>query len=109
MGKGSYTVTSSRHYRGGTGGAFQETARTYDGYGRLKTSKALAQDGPVSYAYDADDVPLSVTDPRGVVATYGFTNARRWARATRSRLSHSTRIVTGGRCSSWRPATRSTS
>ena len=48
---------------------------TYDGHGRLQTSKSPIQSAAVTYAYDTDDVLLSTTDPRGVVTTFGFTNA----------------------------------
>jgi YD repeat-containing protein len=41
----------------------------------LASSKQPVQSNAVHYAYDADDVLLSMTDPRGVVTTYGYTNA----------------------------------
>ena len=59
----------------GEGTAYQTSTATYDGYGRLATSKKPIQGGPVSYAYDNDGTLLSTTDPRGVVTSYGFTNA----------------------------------
>lgn len=61
----------------GTDGAAQLTTMTYDGYGRLLTRHLPRYDAGtnVTYSYDADDVPLTVTDPRGVITTYGFTNA----------------------------------
>jgi YD repeat-containing protein len=50
---------------------------TYDGYGRLKSRHLPRYDtgANATYGYDADDVPLTMTDPRGVVTTYGYANA----------------------------------
>jgi YD repeat-containing protein len=61
----------------GAGGAAQLTMMTYDGYGRLQSRHLPRYDAGASltYQYDADDTLKSVTDPRGVVTTYGFTNA----------------------------------
>ncbi|MFL6332500.1 MAG: PKD domain-containing protein [Pyrinomonadaceae bacterium] len=61
----------------GTNGAAQITTLEYDGYGRLRSRHQPRYDAGanVTYTYDADDVPLTMTDPRGVVTTYGYTNA----------------------------------
>jgi YD repeat-containing protein len=69
-------VTEVRHLVG-TDGAAQVTTMTYDGHGRLKTRRLprYATNTAITYEYNADDVVISVTDPRGVVTTYGFTNA----------------------------------
>lgn len=61
----------------GEGSGYQTTTLTYDGHGRLKTRHLPKYDANTvtTYDYDADDTVQSVTDPRGVVTTYGFTNA----------------------------------
>jgi len=65
----------------GTDGAAQVTTLAYDGHGRLKTRHLpkYAGNATTSYVYDADDTLISMTDPRGVVTTYGFTNAANYA------------------------------
>jgi YD repeat-containing protein len=57
----------------------QESALSYDGYGRLKTKHAPQQDANThtTWVYDADDTILSVTDARGASATYDYNNNRR--------------------------------
>src|SRR5205085_10260857 len=66
-------VTNVRHYQGtDASGVYQESIMTYDGYGRLQTSKAPEQTNPTSYSYYADSIADTVTDARGAVATFGY-------------------------------------
>jgi YD repeat-containing protein len=60
----------------GTSGTGQETLMTYDGHGRLLTSKAPIQAAASSYGYFADDMVQTVTDPRGATAAYTYNNRR---------------------------------
>jgi hypothetical protein len=57
-----------RRYKGtDQSGVYQETAYTYDGYGRLQSGHAPDQDAghSTAYAYNPDDTLYSVTDGRG--------------------------------------------
>ena len=62
-------VTLSRQWAGAanSGGAYQDTTMTFDGYGRLQSQHVPEQDaGTVTvYAYNPDNTILSVTDARG--------------------------------------------
>ncbi|MCA1634025.1 MAG: hypothetical protein LC802_09995 [Acidobacteria bacterium] len=60
----------------GSSGAGQETLMSYDGHGRLASSKAPAQTGPTLYTYYADDAAKGVTDARGAAATYTYDDNR---------------------------------
>jgi YD repeat-containing protein len=60
----------------GENGTGQETLMTYDGHGRLLTSKTPVQTSAVSYTYFTDDTVHTTTDPRGATATYTY-NSRR--------------------------------
>ncbi|HVF51360.1 MAG TPA: Ig-like domain-containing protein [Pyrinomonadaceae bacterium] len=60
--------------RQGTDGPGQETLFTYDGHGRLKTSKSPIQTTPDTYLYNADDTLQKLTDARGVSITYSYNN-----------------------------------
>jgi YD repeat-containing protein len=78
-------VQSIKQYQGTeASGVFQETSMTYDGFGRLKTRKVPEQkaDATISgstdhttWVYNTDDTVQSVTDARGITATFGY-NAR---------------------------------
>ncbi|HEX8118155.1 MAG TPA: hypothetical protein VF521_12850, partial [Pyrinomonadaceae bacterium] len=68
-------VTSVREYQGTEqSGVYQESASTYDGYGRLKSTHAPEQEAgrSTTYSYNGDDTLASVTDARGVKAVYGY-------------------------------------
>jgi YD repeat-containing protein len=68
-------ITNARQYQGTeTSGIFQESVLTYDGHGRLLTSKAPEQTSPTSYTYNADDTTNVVTDARGATTTFGYNN-----------------------------------
>ena len=56
------------------GGTYQTSTITYDGHGRLKTRRlpADAAGRLTTYTYFIDDTVESVTDPRGVVATFSY-------------------------------------
>ena len=77
-------VTRVRRYAGAApspepqqpGSDYETTTMTYDGHGRLSTSKQPIQTNPTSYTYNADDTINTVTDARGVVATFGYNNRR---------------------------------
>ena len=56
-------------------GVSQYSYFTYDGYGRLATSKKPIETAANSYQYNADDTLYSMTDARQAVTTYGY-NAR---------------------------------
>jgi RHS repeat-associated protein len=51
----------------------QERLFEYDGYGRLKT-RTTPEQGITTYAYNADDTLLSVTDARQVITSYLYNN-----------------------------------
>ncbi|NOT60935.1 MAG: peptidoglycan DD-metalloendopeptidase family protein [Acidobacteria bacterium] len=55
-------------------GVYQEATTSYDGYGRLATSRLPEYNtgAQTSYSYAADDKIVTATDPRGVVTTYGY-------------------------------------
>ena len=59
-------------------GVYQDTIFSYDGYGRLSSKHVPEQTTGTAtvYTYSTDDTILSVTDPRGVMATYGYNNNR---------------------------------
>jgi len=75
-------VTSSRQYQGTeASGIYHEIWMTYDGYGRLNTKHVPEQQANATisgstdhtiWAYNVDDTVLSVTDARGVTATFGY-------------------------------------
>lgn len=70
-------VTLVRQYQGAdTSGTYQNTAMTYDGYGRLKTKHVPEQNAGTAtvYAYNVDDTMQSLTDARGAAATYAYNN-----------------------------------
>jgi YD repeat-containing protein len=70
-------VTLARQYQGtDQSGVYQETAMTYDGYGRLQSRHVPEQDAGQSsvYVYHPDDTIYSVTDARGAAATYTYNN-----------------------------------
>jgi uncharacterized protein RhaS with RHS repeats len=52
----------------------QESVMSYDGYGRLLTSKAPEQATATSYSYYADSTTNTVTDARGASATFTYNN-----------------------------------
>jgi len=67
--------TQLRQYSGTTAsGTYQDTTFQYDGYGRLwKTHKPEFDSNTYNtVTYNADDTQATITDPRGVVATYGY-------------------------------------
>lgn len=58
-------ATGVRVYQGQeSSGVFREALMTYDGHGRLESSKAPDQTRPVRYAYHADDTVWKVLTPR---------------------------------------------
>jgi RHS repeat-associated protein len=61
------------HYNGGS--AMQERTFGYDNYGRLQ-SETSPEAGTVSYGYTPDDLIQTVTDARGISATFGYNNRR---------------------------------
>src|SRR6185503_19477243 len=68
-------LTQVRQYSGPeTSSTFQDTAITYDGFGRLKTKHLPEQNvGMVTtWSYNADDTVLKVTDARGASKTFGY-------------------------------------
>jgi YD repeat-containing protein len=70
-------VTLVRQYAGVEGSeTYQDTAMTYDGYGRLKTKHVPQQDAGVAttYNYNSDDTVSSVVDGRGANCAYGYNN-----------------------------------
>jgi YD repeat-containing protein len=73
-------VTFARQYQGtDQSSVYEETAMTYDGYGRLQSKHSPGQDAvrSTTYAYNPDDTLASVTDARGAVTTYNYNDARR--------------------------------
>jgi YD repeat-containing protein len=68
-------ISQIRQYAGIEGsGSYQETAMTYDGYGRLKTEHVPDQNAGANtvWTYNADDTVATATDARGAIATYGY-------------------------------------
>ena len=67
--------TQLRHYSGTTASStYQDSTYQYDGYGRLwKIHKPEFDSNTYNtITYNADDTQATVTDPRGVVATYSY-------------------------------------
>ena len=76
-------LTFSREYKGVGAddgscptGTCQESALTYDGYGRLKTSKKPEQTSPTIYSYNSDDTFSTIQDARGATSTFSY-NSRK--------------------------------
>jgi YD repeat-containing protein len=70
-------VTQIRQYAGAEGsGTFQDTAFTFDGYGRLKTKHVPEQDvnKNTTWDYNSDDTIQKVTDGRGAATNYSYNN-----------------------------------
>ncbi|HWN11018.1 MAG TPA: PKD domain-containing protein [Pyrinomonadaceae bacterium] len=75
-------VTSAKQYQGAAPtGVYQETTMTYDGHGRLKTKHIPSQQvdpynsassDHTTWTYNDDDTTHTVTDARGITATYGY-------------------------------------
>lgn len=76
-------VLRTRAYQGaapspepsGEGSAYQTALMTYDGHGRLQTSKAADQTAAAQYTYFDDDAAKSVTDARGSVTPYAYNDS----------------------------------
>jgi YD repeat-containing protein len=60
----------------GEGSGYQTTTLTYDGHGRLQSRHEPLQNAgaATTYTYNADNMPLTVTDGRGAVTTYNYNN-----------------------------------
>lgn len=77
-------VTRTRTYQGAApspepteeGSTYQTGTMTYDGHGRLASSKAPDQLTATLYTYYNDDTAKSVTDARGASATYTYNDNR---------------------------------
>jgi YD repeat-containing protein len=72
-------ITQIRQWSGAEAtGTFQDTIISFDGFGRLKTSRDPEQDaGTVTtFNYNSDDTVLSKVDARGVTSSYAY-NGRR--------------------------------
>lgn len=78
----------SRQYSGPEGGSspYQDTTRTYDGYGRLHTQHLPEQQfdptipnssDHTTWTYNADDTLNTIKDARGAVSTYGYAGTNR--------------------------------
>ena len=68
-------VTQTTKFAGAEGSATsQSTTLNYDGFGRLQSQHLPQQDDgtQTTYAYNADDTILSITDARGATTTYGY-------------------------------------
>ena len=57
-------------------GTCQQTAMTYDGYGRLKSKQLPSQTAATQYTYNDDDTANMVTDGRGVVTAFTYDATR---------------------------------
>ncbi len=62
--------------RAGTAGAAQQTTLTYDGYGRLASSRKPIQSSPSIFSYNDDGTLHHSTDARGATTTYSYSNRR---------------------------------
>ncbi|HEX6717028.1 MAG TPA: DUF4214 domain-containing protein, partial [Pyrinomonadaceae bacterium] len=70
-------VTGMKEYVGPEGSStFQETAITYDGYGRMRTRHVPEQSTGLAttYDYNSDDTIQKITDARGASRTFGYNN-----------------------------------
>ncbi|HEY0763242.1 MAG TPA: DUF4214 domain-containing protein [Pyrinomonadaceae bacterium] len=68
-------VTSVKQYQGlETSGVYQEMTKSYDGYGRLVTSKDPIQTSNTVITYTVNGQPQTVTDARGVTQTFTYNN-----------------------------------
>jgi YD repeat-containing protein len=66
-------VSSVKQYAGAEGSSTpQETALTYDGYGRLKTKKIPAATAATEYRYNADNTLQQMIDGRGATTNYAY-------------------------------------
>jgi len=66
-------ISNVKRYQGTeASGIFQESVTTYDGYGRLLTSRAPEQTNPTSYSYNQDDTTNIVTDARGATMLFSY-------------------------------------
>ncbi|MDX6445403.1 MAG: hypothetical protein QOH71_2477 [Blastocatellia bacterium] len=59
-------------------GTYQDTAITYDGYGRLQTKHIPEQAAGLvtTWDYNPDDTILRSTDARGATSTFGYNNRK---------------------------------
>ncbi len=53
-------------------GVCQQTAMTYDGYGRLESKKLPIQENPTTSIYNSDGTVYRMTDAQGATATYTY-------------------------------------
>ena len=70
-------VTQAREYAGPEGSStFQDTATTYDGFGRIQSEHQPEQTigTAASWTYNADDTIASITDARGASQTFEYNN-----------------------------------
>lgn len=63
----------------GEAAGYQTTTMAYDGHGRLQSRHDPQQNAGASttFAYNADDTPLTVTDARGAVTTFSYAGSNR--------------------------------
>ncbi len=54
----------------------QLTEMDYDGHGRLSESERPIESGATTYSYFADDTLQTMTDARGITATYSYNNRK---------------------------------
>lgn len=72
-------IINTKHYQGtDASGVYQESVMTYDGHGRLQTSKVPEQTSDTSYTYNPDDTTNTVTDASGATTTFSY-NSRHLA------------------------------
>jgi YD repeat-containing protein len=70
-------VTLVRQFQGtDQSGVYQDTAMSYDGYGRLQTTHVPEQDANTAtvWNYNPDDTVSSVTDASGALQTFSYNN-----------------------------------
>lgn len=75
----NYNVRNQRlreFHQIGENGEGQETLITYDGYGRVYTSKKPIEASPTNYTYNADNTLHTKTDARSVITTYEYNNRK---------------------------------
>ncbi|HKY43258.1 MAG TPA: hypothetical protein VJM50_09200, partial [Pyrinomonadaceae bacterium] len=68
-------LTQVREYAGTEGsGTSQDTTITYDGYGRLESTRAPEQASGTVWTYNSDDTTNTITDARGASQTFSYNN-----------------------------------
>jgi len=99
-------VTLVRQFQGtDQSGVYQDTAMSYDGYGRLQTKHVPEQQvdpnnsastDHTTWEYNPDDTIQKITDARGAISTYGYNGRHQVTSVSHALSGYSTTNVTYG-------------